>query len=105
MRPVLLACLASAMLALLAGCSSFPYTNGPLRPAEPNPGTSLQIDPQRPANKSRATFAVDGRRGNERVLFFLALSGGGSRAAYLSGATMLKLQTVFDDVDLLGEVD
>jgi predicted acylesterase/phospholipase RssA len=48
---------------------------------------------------------VDGRRGNERVLFFLALSGGGSRAAHLSGATMLRLQTVFDDVDLLREVD
>jgi len=55
--------------------------------------------------KERATFVVDGKRGNEKVLFFLALSGGGSRAAYLSAATMLKLQTVFDEVDLLQEVD
>jgi predicted acylesterase/phospholipase RssA len=53
----------------------------------------------------RATFKINGQRGNPEVLFFLALSGGGSRAAYLSTATMIKLQTVFEDVDLLREVD
>ena len=88
---------------LCAGCTTlYSYTNEPLRPPEPAAGASLRIGP--PA-KGRATFAVDGRRGNDRVLFFLALSGGGSRAAHLAGATMLKLQTVYDDVDLLREVD
>ncbi len=97
-RPTLL-----SMLALLAGCTTlFSHTNEPLRPPEPGTGSGFQAGEP---IKGRATFAVDGRRGNERVLFFLALSGGGSRAAYLAGATMLRLQTVYDDVDLLREVD
>ncbi len=50
---------------------------------------------------TRATFAVDGRRGNGKVLMFLALSGGGSRAAYLSAATLHALE----DIGLLAEVD
>ena len=88
---------------LLAGCTTlYSYSNEPLRPSEPAAGASFHIGPQ---TKSRATFAVDGGRGNDRVLFFLALSGGGSRAAHLAGATMVKLQTVYDDVDLLREVD
>lgn len=53
----------------------------------------------------RASFAVDGKRGNDRTLFFLALSGGGSRAAYLSAKAMLALERRYDDVDLLNEVD
>jgi len=58
------------------------------------------------STKSRATLQVDGDRGNQNVLFFLALSGGGSRAAYLSAKTMLALQRVYpNDVDLLQEVD
>lgn len=88
---------------LFAGCTTlYSYTNEPLRPPAPAAGASLDIGPQ---HKSRATFAVNGQRGNDRVLFFLALSGGGSRAAHLAGATMVKLQTVYDDVDLLREVD
>ncbi|HET7365871.1 MAG TPA: patatin-like phospholipase family protein [Burkholderiales bacterium] len=88
---------------LCAGCTTlYSYSNEPLRPPEPAAGASLRIGPPL---KGRATFAVDGRRGNDRVLFFLALSGGGSRAAHLAEATMLKLQTVYDDVDLLREVD
>lgn len=79
-------------LYLVAGCSTFAYNNEKLQ----DPG-SLPL--------TRATFAVDSSRGNPKILMFLALSGGGSRAAYLSGATMLRLQKVFDDVDLLGEVD
>jgi predicted acylesterase/phospholipase RssA len=91
------------MLALLAGCTTlFSYTNESLRPPEPGSGSSFQTGEPL---KGRATFAVDGRRGNDRVLFFLALSGGGSRAAYLASATMLRLQTLYDDVDLLREVD
>jgi len=52
----------------------------------------------------RNTFAVDGQRGNPRMLMFLALSGGGSRSAYFSAATMLALQERLP-VDLLAEVD
>jgi hypothetical protein len=77
------------------GCSSFSHTNRPLEPA---------AAASSPA-PTRATFAIGGERGNPRVLMFLALSGGGSRAAYLSAATMLRLQTMFADVDLLNEVD
>lgn len=79
--------------AMLCGCSTFAAFNREL------------AEGRGAAPPSRATFAVDGARGNPRVLMFLALSGGGSRAAYLSGATMLRLQTVFADVDLLREVD
>ena len=78
-----------------AGCSSFSHTNRPLAP------TAAASAPA----PTRATFNVSGERGNPRVLMFLALSGGGSRAAYLSAATMLQLQTLFPDVDLLNEVD
>ncbi|MEO8153951.1 MAG: patatin-like phospholipase family protein [Rhizobacter sp.] len=90
---------ARAFLALwlvlgLAACASYSHTNRPLAPAEPAEPT-----------KTRATFSIGGERGNPRVLMFLALSGGGSRAAYFSAATMLQLQTIFPDVDLLNEVD
>jgi predicted acylesterase/phospholipase RssA len=80
----------------LSACSSFyTHTNQPL-PAQA---------PKRAAAPLRANFHVDGDRGNPRVLMFLALSGGGSRAAYLSAATMLRLQTLYPEVDLLDEVD
>lgn len=84
---------AAAALALAAGCTSFSHTNQPLRPASG------------PVAPLRASFEIDGARGNPRVLMFLALSGGGSRAAYLSAATMLRLQTLYPEVDLLEEVD
>lgn len=82
---------------LLAGCAAFSHTNLPL----PNPPATGRPAPA----TSRANFDVDGARGNPKVLMFLALSGGGSRAAYLSAATMLRLQTLYPDVDLLEEVD
>ncbi|HEY0817298.1 MAG TPA: patatin-like phospholipase family protein [Rhizobacter sp.] len=86
--------LAAAAIAVLgAGCASFSHTNQPQPPAG------------EPAPPLRASFQVDGARGNPRVLMFLALSGGGSRAAYLSAATMLRLQTLYPEVDLLDEVD
>lgn len=81
--------------ALLAGCSSLSHTNKKLEATAPSPD-ALPV---------RATLDINGHRGNPNVLMFLALSGGGSRAAYLSASTMLRLQTVFPDVDLLGEVD
>ncbi|HEU0306629.1 MAG TPA: patatin-like phospholipase family protein, partial [Lysobacter sp.] len=89
---------------LLAGCGALSHTNIPLeddRRTSAPPPIGLRPDGQ----PVRATFKVDGARGNPRVLFFLALSGGGSRAAYLSAATMLRLQSLYEDVDLLGEVD
>lgn len=72
------------------GCARFSHTNEKL--------TSV-------ATRSHASFATNGERGNPEVLVLLALSGGGSRAAYFSAQTMLALQTVFPDVDLLREVD
>jgi hypothetical protein len=79
-------------LVFVAACSTTAYTN-------------KALDPQAPAPTVRATFKVDGKRGNPRVLTYLALSGGGSRSAYFSSAVMLNLQTVFPDIDLLEEVD
>jgi predicted acylesterase/phospholipase RssA len=94
--------LPSCAAVLLSACATFSHTNEQLEGAKPTATTQDSAPPRAPV---RATFVVDGNRGNERVLFFLALSGGGSRAAYLSAATMLKLQTLFADVDLLREVD
>lgn len=84
-RTVLVACAVMA-----AGCASFSHTNEKLTHSDP-PG--------------RATHAVTGDRGNPEVLVLLALSGGGSRAAYFSSAVMLELQKIFPGVDLLKEVD
>ena len=50
----------------------------------------------------KATHVVENRKGsNENALVILALSGGGSRAAYFSSLVMLSL----DKLDLLKEVD
>ncbi|HJT62637.1 MAG TPA: patatin-like phospholipase family protein [Burkholderiales bacterium] len=93
------------LLASIAGCGTLKSYNASFndalapKPASADPGVGFA------GAKPRATFDVDGSRGNEKVLFFLALSGGGSRAAYLAGTTMLRLQTYFSDVDLLQEVD
>lgn len=96
--------LSACSAVLLAGCGALSHTNIPLQDdtsTSAPPPIGLRPDGQ----PVRATFKVDGARGNPRVLFFLALSGGGSRAAYLSAATMLKLQSLYEDVDLLSEVD
>ncbi|MEA3193127.1 MAG: hypothetical protein QOD26_1460 [Betaproteobacteria bacterium] len=106
MPKALLACITCV---LVCGCNSLAHFNSALDVA----ARSDQHDGRpvyRPPTPStpglvRATLQVDGYRGNPKVLFFLALSGGGSRAAYFSASTMLKLQTVFSDIDLLGEVD
>src|SRR5215510_8134374 len=80
----------TASIAVTA-CSTFAYYN---RRAEPSaPGAN------------RATFDIRDDRGEKSVLVLLALSGGGSRAAYFSGAVMLRLERVFPDLDLLQEVD
>ena len=87
MRPVtiLLIC------GLLPACASTSYTNDPL--AQPG------------RYEGRASFVIRDDRGHGDVLVLLALSGGGSRAAYFSGSVMVKLQTAFEDVDLLQEID
>jgi len=88
--------IAIAISIAIAGCSSrFAYYNDPYKP----PTAS-----SKPAPK-RASFDIEDDRGEKDVLVLLALSGGGSRAAYFSGAVMLRLQTVFPDLDLLQEVD
>ena len=84
--------------AALGGCTTLaPYSNASFN--RPAPAASAADGPA-----PRHSFKVDGRRGNDRVLMFLALSGGGSRAAYLSAETMLALQTRLE-ADLLAEVD
>ena len=84
----------AASCALASACSSLhSYTNDPLGPPPAAPQTS------------RASLAVSAERGNPKVLMMLALSGGGSRAAYFSAEVMLRLQTVFPERDLLREVD
>ncbi len=76
---------------LLSGCTSFAYTNKRIAPGVTYSG--------------RASFEIKEDRGNNNVLVLLALSGGGSRAAYFSGSVMLRLQDVFEDIDLLKEID
>ncbi len=78
-------------------------------------GTFASIDV---ATNKRATTAQDDnlktsfdvkidRGSHKRTLVLLALSGGGSRAAYWSGSVMLALEKVYQDenLNLLNEVD
>lgn len=87
----------------LAGCSSFASVNRCLKYVQPDGACEPSRQPTQ-SQATRATLAVDGSRGNPRVLMFLALSGGGSRAAYLSTETMIALRG-FAGGDLLSEVD
>jgi len=88
---------------LLAGCSSFASVNHCLRTPVVG-GSCAKSLALTDAQATRATLGVDGARGNPRVLMFLALSGGGSRSAYLSTESMIALRD-FAGGDLLGEVD
>ena len=83
-----------ALAVVLVGCNSFSYTNARLISAIDVSRVSMVMPP-----------GTD--RGNHRVLMILALSGGGSRAAYWSGNAMLKLSQVFskEGLDILKEVD
>lgn len=88
----------SAMLAILlflSGCASYAYTNVRLSGA----GEALE---------TKATFSVNHDRGrHEKTLGILALSGGGSRAAYWSAAIMLALEEVYKEegLNILEEID
>lgn len=89
-----------------AGCSHHhSHFNRPLPEATASGVAGNRPATAQPAAALRTSFAIDGERGNRGVLMFLALSGGGSRAAYLSAATMLRLQTLYPEADLLEEVD
>jgi predicted acylesterase/phospholipase RssA len=100
-----------------SGCihTLFVYTNTE-EPHAPCPQDASQAAANdAPAYAGKATFNVVPMRGKTKAkthtLVILALSGGGSRAAYWSAKAMLRLQTVFhsdnpdDDLDILGEVD
>jgi len=94
------------LVALCAhGCTLYSYTNVPL-PAEASdaaPARAVAGPTATPA--AEAAFEVPRPRGQQDVVFVLALSGGGSRAAYFASEVMLRLADVYDDVDLLHEVD
>lgn len=83
------------------GCSAFSHANEPLEP-EDAPAPAPRAPPP-----SHASVRVVEPRGKPDVLVLLALSGGGSRAAWFSAAVMLELEQVFADahVNLLHEVD
>ena len=80
-----------AMLAILSGCASFSHRNVEIK--------------EKGAYSGRATRTITDYRGKKDVLVLLALSGGGSRAACFSSAVMLQLQKVYEDLDILQEVD
>lgn len=73
----------------LNGCALSAYYNEPVGSPVP----------------TRATFDVTDTQGNDDVLVALAISGGGSRAAYFTTSVMFKLQNVIEGIDLLKEVD
>ena len=78
---------------LVSACSSFSHTNIKQSDIESEPG--------------RATFDISAGRGDPGMLVIMSLSGGGSRAAYLSASVMLGLEEVFaqENINLLHEVD
>lgn len=82
-----------AVVLMLSACGFSPYSHTNIARRD------AVIEP------SRATLNVTSERGRDDTLFVLALSGGGSRAAYWSANVMLALQTTFPDVDMLCEVD
>lgn len=84
------------MVLSLSGCCVSAYTNKPI--AAPVPHGHV--------DRCHASFDIQDQRGTKDVLVALALSGGGSRAAYFSASVMLKLQRVFEEeIDILEEVD
>jgi len=83
------------ILSYITGCASGAYTN-------------VKKDNIAPPQETRASFSINRDRGShERTLAILALSGGGSRAAYWSAAVMLALEEVYRDegLNILDEID
>lgn len=96
MKPVLRgfeAGLLGILVLVAAGCKTmYSHVNRPLQ--------ENKIWPD-----CRATAEIQQPRGQDDVLVILCLSGGGSRAAWFSAATMLRLERVVDEINLLHEVD
>jgi len=85
--------LLGVLILVAAGCKSlYSHVNRPLQQSKIWPDC-------------RATAEIQQPRGEDDVLVILCLSGGGSRAAWLSAATMLRLERVVDEINLLHEVD
>jgi len=78
----------------ISGCAHNAATNTPL------------TEPHNAATLASYDLARD-RGSHKKTIFLLALSGGGSRAAYWSGSIMLALEKVYQDqsLNLLKEVD
>ncbi len=84
---------------IITGCSTnYAYWNSP-KSAAPSYFFSSTV-----AKSKHASFKITDDRGNQDVLVLLALSGGGSRAAYFSARVMTTLQHD-SDLDILKEVD
>lgn len=98
----------------ISGCAVFPYgayTNEPTKTAQPQPTsqTSFVVREQREAKNCAPDKAVNPKKSKD-VLVLLALSGGGSRAAYFSALSMLEMQKMELDIggsksNVLHEVD
>jgi predicted acylesterase/phospholipase RssA len=85
---------------LAASCSTWAYQNEELVEAP------VGKTPTPPAPPVRATIELDDKnRMKEDVVVCLALSGGGSRAAWFSSAVMFELAKIETDPDLLAQVD
>ena len=97
-----LACL--ALLPWLAGCQHILASTNLVLPLQPA-AASAPLAPTPAPPGARATFAVDGSRGQPKALVYLALSGGGSRSAYMGAGAMLRLAKVDPEIDFLAEVD
>ena len=88
-----------ASIILLSGCGTL---------AGKHAATNEPITTPQDNSNLKTSFDITTDRGNhKKTLVLLALSGGGSRAAYWSGSVMLALEKVYKDdhLDLLKEVD
>ncbi|HHO69122.1 MAG TPA: patatin-like phospholipase family protein [Gammaproteobacteria bacterium] len=84
----------SPLLILLSACSTTNSHTNLKSTATPGPPIKTRL-------------AIDDSRSRDGTLFILALSGGGSRAAYLSTRVMFRLQNLYaaDGLDMLSRVD
>lgn len=85
---------------LLTGCGTFGEMNAATN-------KSAIAAPQGKSNLKTSFDITTDRGSHKKTLVLLALSGGGSRAAYWSGSVMLALEKVYkdDNLNLLKEVD
>lgn len=91
-------------MVFLTGCG----TLATVKDVTNKPADNKPADSTSPKANLKASFNIEPDRGShQKTLVFLALSGGGSRAAYWSGSVMLALEKVYqdDNLNLLKEVD